>query len=243
MSVKISLTFFLASALGLLLAAACGGSAEPSRSTSTEAAAETAADPSGGQAGGATDELGIGVIDDGGGMPESETLPTPEAANAGELESGIDGIVTVPIDSVEHVREDVEYSTSPPAGGPHLPVWLNCGYYEVAVLDELAVHSLEHGVVWVTFRPDASPEEELAELRRRVNRTTHLLASPYQDQETAFVLTAWGRQLPLNSITDPRFERFLDVYLKDSPSAPEPGAACNGSVGVPPDAPYAQSGG
>ncbi len=240
MSVKISLTFFLASALGLLLVAACGGSPQPSQSAF---AAETAADPSEGQAGGAAGELGIGVIDDSGGMPESEKLPTLAAANAGELESGIDGVVTVPIDSVEHVREDVEYSTSPPAGGPHLPVWLNCGYYEVAVLDELAVHSLEHGVVWVTFRPGAPPEEELAELRRRVNRSTHLLASPYQDQETAFVLTAWGRQLPLNSITDPRFERFLDVYLKDGPSAPEPGAACSGSVGVPPDAPYAQSGG
>lgn len=184
-------------------------------------------------------------IDVSSGMGESSNFQ-PSAggpANQGEIESGIDGIITVPIDSADHVREDLDYPTSPPAGGKHMPVWLNCGYYEVAVLDELAVHSLEHGVVWVTFLPGAAPAEELAELRGRVDRSTHLLVSPYQDQETPFVLTAWGRQLPLDSITDPRFERFLEVYLKDGPSAPEPGAACDGAVGVPPDDPYAQRSG
>lgn len=187
----------------------------------------------------------VGSIDVSSGMGESSNFQ-PNAggpANQGEIESGIDGIITVPIDSADHVREEVDYPTSPPAGGKHLPLWLNCGYYEVSVLNELAVHSLEHGVVWVTFLPGAPPPEELAELRDRVDRSTHLLVSPYQDQETPFVLTAWGRQLPLDSITDPRFERFLDVYLKDGPSAPEPGAACDGAVGVPPDKPRAQRGG
>ncbi len=184
----------------------------------------------------------VDSIDVSSGMGESSNFQ-PSAGgppNQGEIESGIDGIITVPIESADHVRERVDYPTSPPAGGKHLPVWLNCGYYEVPVLNELAVHSLEHGVVWVTFLPGAPPAEELNELRGRVDRSTHLLVSPYQDQETPFVLTAWGRQLSLDSITDPRFERFLDVYLKDGPSAPEPGAACDGGVGVPPDKPDVQ---
>ena len=77
----------------------------------------------------------VGSIDVSSGMGESGNFQ-PSAggpANQGEIESGIDGIITVPVDSADHVREEVDYPTSPPAGGKHLPLWLNCGYYEVSV--------------------------------------------------------------------------------------------------------------
>ena len=147
-------------------------------------------------------------------------------------------MVVVPVSSADHVRHDVTYPTSPPAGGPHLGIWLNCGFYTVPVLDELAVHSLEHGAVWVTYRSDVDPEA-LEWLEDLAQRSTHVLVSPYEAQEAALVLSAWGRQLALDSAADPRFDRFLDVYLRDGPTAPEPGAACFGGVGVPPENPGA----
>lgn len=170
-------------------------------------------------------------------MAESTApLPAPEAP--GESPEGIEGVVVVPVRGAEHVRYDVEYPTSPPAGGPHLGVWLNCGFYTVAVLDELAVHSLEHGAVWVTYRSDVAPSA-LRRLAELAVQTTHILVSPYERQESPLVLSAWGRQLALDSPDDPRFERFLEVYLRDGPTAPEPGAACSGAVGVPPEHPEA----
>lgn len=178
------------------------------------------------------------------GMPESANFQpsTQEQPNAGELESGITGVLVVPISSAEHVRYEVAYSTSPPAGGPHLPFWLNCGYYEVPVLNELAVHSLEHGAVWVTYRPGALEASDLESLAAMAAASTHLLVSPYSAQDTAIVLSAWGRQLPLQDITDERFGQFLDVYLKDGPTAPEPAAACQAGIGIPPDQPSVQAG-
>ena len=42
--------------------------------------------------------------------------------------------------------------------GEHNPVWQNCGFYNKPVRDESAVHSLEHGAVWITSpRPSAGP--------------------------------------------------------------------------------------
>ena len=166
-------------------------------------------------------------------------LPAPDApGTAGGAPEGVEGVVVVPITSNEHVRHDVDYPTAPPAGGPHLGIWLNCGFYTVPVLDELAVHSLEHGAVWVTYRSDVDGAI-LTALQARALRSSHLLVSPYEAQEAPLVLSAWGRQLALDSLEDPRFDQFLDVYLLDGPTAPEPGAACSGAVGVPPEHPDA----
>ena len=165
--------------------------------------------------------------------------PAPEAPDgAASAPEGIDGVTVVPVTSSEHVRYDVEYPTSPPAGGPHLGIWLNCGFYTVPVLDELAVHSLEHGVVWVTYRSDVGAAT-LGELQALAVQSSHVLVSPYEDQTSPLVLSAWARQLHLDSIEDPRFGQFLVVYLFDGPTAPEPGAACSGAVGVPPEHPEA----
>jgi hypothetical protein len=54
----------------------------------------------------------------------------------------------------EHTSDNVNYVQNPPVGGDHNPAFLNCGIYDQPVENENAVHSLEHGVVWVTYQPD-----------------------------------------------------------------------------------------
>ena len=47
----------------------------------------------------------------------------------------------------------------PPVGGTHNPNWQNCGFYDRPVEEALAVHSMEHGAVWLTYQPDLAPEK------------------------------------------------------------------------------------
>src|SRR5215475_12613712 len=61
-----------------------------------------------------------------------------------------------------HVQGRVSYPQTPPVGGPHNPAVLNCGIYTSPVPNENAVHSLEHGAVWVTYRPGLSAAEVTA---------------------------------------------------------------------------------
>ena len=61
--------------------------------------------------------------------------------------------------STEHVPGDVDYPQSPPVGGEHDEAWHECGTYDAPVREENMVHSLEHGTVWVTYRPGLSDDE------------------------------------------------------------------------------------
>ena len=129
-----------------------------------------------------------------------------------------------------HVQTPVSYPQTPPVGGPHSPVWQNCGYYSSPVKNENAVHSLEHGAIWITYRPDL-PADQVAALRKLAGQT-YVLVTPYPDLPAPVVASAWGKQLKLEAAGDPRLNQFLRTY-REGPQTPEKGSACTGGTGLP----------
>lgn len=129
-----------------------------------------------------------------------------------------------------HVDKKVDYPMNPPVGGDHNPVWMNCDadVYTKAIPKENAVHSLEHGAVWVTYTSKAKPAD-VKKLTERVSATPYSLMSPVEDQAAPLILSAWGRQLTVKSATDPRVAQFFTKYVQ-GPQTPEPGAACTGGI-------------
>ncbi len=127
-----------------------------------------------------------------------------------------------------HTTANVGYKQSPPVGGPHNPVWQNCGFYDKPVRDENAVHSLEHGAVWITYSPDL-PKDQVTGLRDIAQSQTYILLSPYPGLESPVVASAWGRQVSLDGADDPELERFIKAY-RLGPQTPEPGAVCTGGT-------------
>ena len=225
-------TGFMGSAIvalvGLVASAGCGGGGGSGSESNSQASSNTqdSSDSSVLELDGTVTTM---VTSDDSELTSSELLP---------VEKAVEGLVVVPILNADHVDMDVdvEYSNFPPAGGPHYDIWQNCGFYNVELRNELVVHSLEHGAVWVTYRSDASPED-LESLVALAERNNYLLVSPYENQQSEIVLSAWSRQLYLNSIDDARFVDFLDLYLGGGPRAQEPGAVCFGGIGVAPDQP------
>ena len=124
-----------------------------------------------------------------------------------------------------HTTEPVTYEQTPPVGGDHNPTWLNCGVYTAPVPNELAVHALEHGAVWVTYRSDlpAGQVERLVD----VVPDTYMVVSPFEDLPAPVVASAWGAQLQLTGVDDPRLEEFITKYRQGA-QTPEPGASCTG---------------
>jgi hypothetical protein len=118
----------------------------------------------------------------------------------------------------------------PPTGNVHNPQWQNCGIYIEPVAAEYAIHSMEHGAVWITYHPDL-PADQVAALQEQVRGESYLILSPYPDQEVEVVLTAWDVQLQVESADDERIDQFIDRYRRAR--APEPGAPCTGGVGRP----------
>ncbi|WP_455836993.1 DUF3105 domain-containing protein [Pseudarthrobacter siccitolerans] len=140
----------------------------------------------------------------------------------------IDGEQDFPDQSRNHTREPVSYPRTPATGGDHAPVWTNCGIYTAPVQQTQAVHSLEHGAVWLSYRPDLA-EDQLAELTAVADGQSYLLLSPVPDQEAPIVATAWGKQLALQSSGDERLAPFIKKY-RQGPQTPEPGAVCTGGI-------------
>lgn len=143
----------------------------------------------------------------------------------------LDGMVSYTNLSSGHSEAPQTYPQTPPAGGVHSAVWQNCGSYDQPVRNENAVHSLEHGAVWIAYRPDLS-EAAVQTLRNLARGRTHVLVAPYPDLPQPIVATAWGLQLPLQDASDPRLPTFVARYEK-GPQTPEPGAVCSGGTGAP----------
>lgn len=127
-----------------------------------------------------------------------------------------------------HVEEKVDYPMNPPVGGDHNQVWMNCNadVYTDEIPKENAVHSLEHGAVWVTYNDKAS-EADVKALTEKVKSTPYSLMSPVKDQKEPLMLSAWGKQVAVDSATDDRVGKFFTQYVQ-GPQTLEPGAACTG---------------
>lgn len=131
----------------------------------------------------------------------------------------------------DHVAGPVSYPQTPPVGGAHSSTWQNCGVYSTPVHNENAVHSLEHGAMWITYRPGlAAPE--LATLLSDVSGQPYALVSPYPGLQSPIVASVWGVQLKLSSASDPRLKAFVDTF-RSGTQAPEPGGECTGGLGTP----------
>ncbi|MFJ9208747.1 cytoplasmic membrane protein FsxA [Streptomyces sp. L-9-10] len=131
-----------------------------------------------------------------------------------------------------HVAEAVTYPMTPPVGGDHNQIWVNCDgdVYKEPVPDVNAVHSLEHGAVWVTYN-DKAAEADVKALSEKVENTPYTLMSPVKNQAGALMLSAWGKQVTVDSATDPRVDQFFTKYVQGT-QTPEPGAACTGGMGA-----------
>jgi hypothetical protein len=156
---------------------------------------------------------------------------TPQSAtySAGGDGAEIDGVETFENASL-HVETTVDYPQTPPAGGDHNPTWLNCGVYTEPVPNENAVHSLEHGALWVTYDPDL-PTAELDALKE-VLPSTYVILSPFEGLPSPIVVSGWNSQLQVESADDERVAAFFEEYWKSN-DVPEPGALCTGAYDAP----------
>ena len=144
----------------------------------------------------------------------------------------------------DHVDGPVQYAVLPPVGGPHNPVWMNAGVYTAPVPSERGVHLLEHGAVWITYRPDL-PAAEVAALTALVERQSlvtrdgsaaagpanrYVLMSPWADASlpAPVVISSWGFQLRVDRADDPRLQQFIDEYRNSRTHTPEYGVPVDG---------------
>ncbi|WP_329106043.1 DUF3105 domain-containing protein [Micromonospora sp. NBC_01699] len=128
-----------------------------------------------------------------------------------------------------HRSGPLTYEVTPPVGGQHNGAWQNCvgDVYDAPIANEHAVHSLEHGAVWITHRPDL-PADQVTALAARVTGTEYMLMSPVENLSSPITLQAWGYQLKVDSADDVQITEFINAARINA--GLEQGAACSGGV-------------
>ncbi len=159
------------------------------------------------------------------------SVPTETVAATATPFPEIEGVVQADVAPGREHDESIVYEFDgelPPWGGTHNPIWQNCGIYQNPVRTANVIHSLEHGAVWLTYQPDLA-EADVDTLKEEIRNENYMIMSPYPNQPSPIVLTAWGVQLEVESPTDPRIREFIDLY-EEGPQTPEPGGACTGGL-------------
>ncbi|GGS45683.1 DUF3105 domain-containing protein [Streptomyces violaceus] len=164
--------------------------------------------------------------DDGG----SDTAASDSSAK-GKFVTGKDGVKTWQGKLARnHVTKAVKYASEPPVGGDHNQAWMNCNgdVYTKELDNTNAVHSLEHGAVWVTYNADAK-KADIDALAAKVKKTPYTLMSPMDDQKDPIMLSAWGHQRTVKGASDPDVDAFFEKFVQGQ-QTPEPGAACTNGL-------------
>lgn len=159
--------------------------------------------------------------------------------------SGIPGNIRDPDNTIEgvqvtdaatlarnHVPGAVTYPSLPPSGGDHNIVPQQCAVYTEAIAPEHAIHSMEHGAVWITYQPSL-PKDQVEELAKKANGDPYMLMSPLAEQGSPIVVTSWARSLSASSAGDDRIDDFISAY-QNGRLTPERGAACSGTSATGP---------
>ncbi|MGA5897860.1 DUF3105 domain-containing protein [Streptomyces venetus] len=166
-----------------------------------------------------------------GGDGGSDTAASSDSSAKGKFVTGKDGVKTWEGDLARnHVTKAVKYASEPPVGGDHNPVWQNCNgdVYTKKINNTNAVHSLEHGAVWVTYNAEAK-KADVDALAAKVKKTPYTLMSPMDDQKDPIMLSAWGHQRTVKSASDPDVDKFFEKFVQGK-QTPEPGAACTNGL-------------
>jgi hypothetical protein len=130
----------------------------------------------------------------------------------------------------QHVSGPQQYEVAPPVGGNHNGAWQNCqgDVYTEPIHNEHAMHSLEHGAVWITYNPDLLTGDQVGSLTGEVEGNEMMFMSPYPELDTPISLQAWGYQLKLSDPGDPRINEFIRALRINATL--EPGARCDSGI-------------
>ncbi len=111
------------------------------------------------------------------------------------------------------------YNSNPPTSGNHYPVPAEWGVYSEELPDETLIHNLEHGGIWISYRPGISEDirKKLEGFYEKWGRK--IIVAPRSASDSDIALAAWSRldKFSVTEYSDERIERFIRAYRNKGP--------------------------
>lgn len=95
------------------------------------------------------------------------------------------------------------YNSNPPSSGGHFASPANWGIYDYEVNDKIFIHNLEHGGIWIAYRPAVSVKV-VNELKAIINEFggSKIVMAPRSSNDADIAIAAWSRVLKFNLTGD-----------------------------------------
>lgn len=126
----------------------------------------------------------------------------------------------------KHVQADaVRYDgPEPPTSGDH-STELQWQAYDQEIPDVNVIHNLEHGGVYISYRPDL-PAEQVAKIKALFFRPfsvakftpSKALLAPRTANDAPIIMSSWNRSMRLDMFDQ---QKMMDYYLRNVGKAPE----------------------
>ncbi len=121
----------------------------------------------------------------------------------------------------EHIPTDSPrpaYNSNPPTSGPHFAEWAYEMFYDKEIPDGHLVHNLEHGDIWISFKPTVPVEVKKALESYAGGKVVVTMRS---QNDTDIALAAWTRldafNLENGTLNEERIEDFIKRYQNRGP--------------------------
>lgn len=133
-----------------------------------------------------------------------------------------DRVVAGPASHVTDLAQIIAPVGAPPTGGPHLAQPQRPGTYEQPIPDGNAIHSLEHGMVWISYRPDLLSADELGVLKETAKTYRNdVVLSPRAANNEPVSVVSWERRM---RVALPLQTELLRAFVETNRNrSPEPG--------------------
>src|SRR3989338_6740699 len=121
------------------------------------------------------------------------------------------------------------YNSNPPTSGPHYEEWESKGVYKEQQPDEGLIHNLEHGYIWISYRPDASLEI-VEQLESFYGFGKKIIVEPRKENDMLIAIAAWNwldkfDPVSGDSLNNEELKRigdFIDEYINQGPEPNAP---------------------
>jgi hypothetical protein len=109
------------------------------------------------------------------------------------------------------------YNSNPPTSGWHWPQPAPWGVYTTTQPDERMIHNLEHGGIWISYKPDKVDADTIAKLNDFAKRYQLIIVEPRANDEAPIVLAAWTHMLSMEQYDERAILEFIQAYHNKGP--------------------------
>lgn len=121
----------------------------------------------------------------------------------------------------EHVplSHTFAYNSNPPTSGPHFGTPADWGVYDKELSDLVLIHNLEHGGIWISYKPGISEDirKKLEGFYTTWGRKIIVTPRAKNDRDIAIAAWMWLDTFDVSDYSDDRVDTFIKAFRNKGP--------------------------